>query len=125
MRFKGVDKIEKDLTRIIKMEIAKKAVRKHGILLSQKTKQNMYLEYHGHWEGKIFILPTGKTYRSTISHFSDGGKTATVSPSTKYFPYLEFGTRFMSKRPALKPAFDFVSEEFKNWINEQVKRALS
>ncbi|MEK1451095.1 hypothetical protein HC021_08175 [Limosilactobacillus fermentum] len=46
--------------------------------------------------------------------------TVSVGPTTDYFPYLEYGTRFMSAMPTLKPAFDVQSQMF---INE-LKRLM-
>ena len=39
---------------------------------------------------------------------------ARVKPTTKYSPYVEYGTRFMDKQPFVKPAFQKVKKEFVN-----------
>ena len=81
-------------------------VKKHGAQLSSRTQSNMQAAYtHGY--------STGRTRRSVKPIFSDGGMT-------DYFPYLEYGTRFMSAMPTLKPAFDVQSQMF---INE-LKRLM-
>ncbi len=87
-------------------------VKKNGAKLSNQTQSNMLSAYTGHYEGNKFVKPTGATRRSAGVEISDGGMTATVAPSTKYFPYLEYGTRFMDARPTLQPAFKMVGQMF-------------
>ncbi len=97
-------------------------VKKNGAELQQQTQKNMLEEYKGHYEGKKFIKPTGATRRSAAVEIKDNGMTAVVAPNTSYFPYLEYGTRFMEARPTLGPAFKRVSpifiEDIKRIINE-------
>lgn len=100
-------KAKMDLTEIPQI------VKKHGAQLSSRTQSNMNAAYtHGY--------STGRTRRSVKPIFSDGGMTVSVGPTTEYFPYLEYGTRFMSAMPTLKPAFDVQSQMF---INE-LKRLM-
>lgn len=96
-------------------------VKKNGADLQQQTQKNMLQEYKGHYEwkkgqGKTFVKPTGATRRSAAVEIQDSGMTAVVAPNTSYFPYLEYGTRFMEARPTLGPAFKRVSPAFINDI---------
>ncbi len=97
-------------------------VKKNGAELQQQTQKNMLEEYKGHYEGEKFVKPTGATRRSATVEIKDNGMTAVVAPNTSYFPYLEYGTRFMEARPTLGPAFKRVSpifiEDIKRIINE-------
>lgn len=102
-------------------------VKKNGAELQQQTQKNMLEEYKGHYEwkkgkGKVLVHPTGATRRSAVVEIKDNGMTAVVAPNTSYFPYLEYGTRFMEARPTLGPAFKRVSpifiEDIKRIINE-------
>lgn len=97
-------------------------VKKNGAELQQQTQKNMLEEYKGHYEGKKFVKPTGATRRSAAVEIKDNGMTAVLAPNTSYFPYLEYGTRFMEARPTLGPAFKRVSpifiEDIKRIINE-------
>lgn len=97
-------------------------VKKHGAGLSDKTQTNMLNQYKGHYEGKKFVKPTGATRRSAKVQISNGGMTATVAPSTKYFPYVEYGTRFMRARPTLGPAFRAEAPLFKKDIEKFLKK---
>lgn len=99
----------------------KNIVKKHGAGLSDKTQTNMLKMYTGHYEGKKFVKPTGATRGSAIVEISYNGLTATVAPNTKYFPYLEYGTRFMRARPTLTPAFMSEAPLFKADIEKLIK----
>lgn len=122
VKIEGLEAIVKELN-IKKNDIAKvkDIVKKHGAGLSDKTQTAMLKQYTGHYEGKKFVKPTGATRRSAIVQISDGGLTATVAPSTKYFPYLEYGTRFMKARPTLGPAFRREAPLFKKDIEKLIK----
>lgn len=56
------------------------------------------------------------TWRSVTNTLSQAGLTATIAPGTEYFPYLEYGTRFMAARPTLHPAFAYQSVLFINQL---------
>lgn len=127
VKLEGIEALNKVLK--IKKSNAKKipdVVRKHGAGLSDKTQSNMLKQYTGHYEwkkgrGKVLVHPTGATRRSAIVEITDSGHTATVAPNTKYFPYLEYGTRFMKARPTLKPAFMREAPLFKKDIEKLIK----
>lgn len=123
VKIEGLEAIVKELN-IKKNDIAKvkDIVKKHGAGLSAKTQNNMLNQYSGHHENKKFVKPTGATRRSSTVEISNGGMTAIVAPSTKYFPYLEYGTRFMRARPTLGPAFRSEAPLFKEDIEKLVKK---
>ena len=98
-------------------------VKKNGAELQQQTQKNMLEEYKGHYEGKRFVKPTGATRRSAAVEIKDNGMTAVVAPNTSYFPYLEYGTRFMEARPTLGPAFKRVSPIFTNDIKRLINES--
>ena len=102
----------------------KRVVMKNGANLSNRTQELMNERYKGHWEGsgkkRKFVYPTGTTRRSAVVHIDDNGLTAYIAPQTAYFPYLEYGTRYMAARPTLGPAFHEVEPEFK----QELKKAL-
>ena len=109
----GVDDLTSALKAKMDLTEVPQIVKKHGAQLSSRTQSNMQAAYtHGY--------STGRTRRSVKPIFSDGGMTVSVGPTTDYFPYLEYGTRFMSAMPTLKPAFDVQSQMF---INE-LKRLM-
>ena len=99
-------------------------VAKHGSNLQTTTMSNMDRAYTGHWEwkkgkGRVFVKPTGTTKRSVTLRKSNF--KAEVQPRTKYFPYLEYGTRFMARRPTLGPAFSKVEPQFRGDLEKLFK----
>lgn len=60
----------------------------------------------------------GNTRRGTTLEITDGGMTAIVAPHSEYFPYVEYGTRFMEAEPTLSPAFKLVATSFMTDIKE-------
>lgn len=64
----------------------------------------------------------GTTRRSTTLSISDDGMTATVAPHTEYFPYVEYGTRFMEAEPTLNPAFQKIKQQFYKDVMNLVKK---
>lgn len=64
----------------------------------------------------------GTTRRSTTLSISDDGMKATVAPATSYFPYVEYGTRYMEAEPTLNPAFQKIKQQFYKDVIGLVKK---
>lgn len=112
-KIEGLEELKAGLKSRMDLAPVEDLVKKHGAQLSSRTQENMRAAYvHGY--------STGRTRRSVKPIFSDAGMTVSVGPTTDYFPYLEYGTRFMNAMPTLKPAFDVQSVMF---INE-LKRLM-
>lgn len=112
-KIEGLEELKAGLKGHMDLVPVENLVKKHGAQLSSRTQENMRATYvHGY--------STGRTRRSVKPIFSDAGMTVSVGPTTDYFPYLEYGTRFMNAMPTLKPAFDVQSVMF---INE-LKRLM-
>jgi hypothetical protein len=93
MKLEGLDDLTVAIETKMNLTEVPQIVKKHGAQLSSRTQSNMQAAYtHGYSTG----------------------------PTTDYFPYLEYATRFMSAMPTLKPAFDVQSQMF---INE-LKRLM-
>ncbi len=91
-------------------------VKNNAAQLKDKTVANMTAAYTaGYSTGEAGIRGTVDTV------FSNAGMTATVAPHKEYFPYLEYGTRFMSARPTLHPAFAYQSVKFINQLKAVMK----
>jgi HK97 gp10 family phage protein len=52
---------------------------------------------------------------------SDGGLTGKVKPTADYAPYLEYGTRFQSAQPFMRPAFNKQKAQFKSDMDKLVE----
>ena len=106
-KIEGLEELKAGLKGRMDLGPVEDLVKKHGAQLSSRTQENMRAAYiHGY--------STGMTRRSVRPIFSDAGMTVSVGPTTNYFPYLEYGTRFMNAMPTLKPAFDVQSVMFIN-----------
>lgn len=82
-------------------------VMKHGANLQEDAQKRM-TQTVAYVKG----YSKGTTRRSTTLEISGDGMTATVAPGTEYFPYVEYGTRYMEAEPTLGPAFNKVKPEF-------------
>ena len=102
----GVAELDKALKKRVNMEAVKTVVRKNGDQLNKAMKANA---------GTAFVkgYSTGDAAGSIKTELSDAGMTATVSPTTDYAPYPEFGTRFMAPEPYVRPAFEKQAVQFK------------
>ena len=106
----GDKELVKGLKERANMELVKKVVRKHTAGLQEQAQRNA--RFRGHFEGKRFVAPTGTLKRSIRSELSFDRLTGTVGPTVHYGGYVEWGTRFMSAQPYLKPAFTTVKSQF-------------
>ena len=89
-------------------------VKKNGAQMGSKMRRNMANTYTAGYS-------TGATMRSVTESLSNAGMTVTVAPHTHYVPYLEYGTRFMSPRPTVRPAFIAQSAIFINDLKKVTK----
>lgn len=108
----GLDKLQKALKENVTMNDVKKAVRHHGSALqtNMQGKADFKMGYQ-----------TGTTKRSIGLQIKDSGFAAEVGPETEYSPYLEYGTRFMSAQPFVKPAYNEQKEKFKRDMQKLVR----
>lgn len=103
LKIHGIKKLKIDLKDNAQMRLVKEIVKKHGASLQQEMVKNAVFK-----KG----YSTGATRRSINLLNEKGGLMARVKPTTKYSPYVEYGTRFMDKQPFVKPAFQKVKKEF-------------
>ena len=66
-------------------------------------------------------VDTGFLKRSIVLRLANGGLTGISGATAEYAPYLEYGTRFMSAQPFIKPAFRVQSEKFMQDMKSLVK----
>ena len=105
LKIHGIKKLKIDLKDNAQMRLVKEIVKKNGASLQQEMVKNAVFK-----KG----YSTGATRRSINLLNEKGGLMARVKPTTKYSPYVEYGTRFMDKQPFVKPAFQKVKKEFVN-----------
>lgn len=97
--------------RNIKLEMAKKIVKHHGAEMEKRMKQEASFN-RGY--------QTGQTKRSVFASFTNDGLMTLVKPTTDYAPYLEYGTRFMSEQPFVRPTHNVQKELFKDDMDRLV-----
>ena len=64
---------------------------------------------------------TGDLRRAIKLRMADGGFTALVRSEIEYAPYQEYGTRFMTGTPHIRPAFHEQSKQFKKDMSRLMK----
>ena len=122
---KGLEKLQKKLQKVSKVEEMERIIEKHGTEMQRKAIINAS-KFRGHYEGrgknKHFVKPTGATKRSISVNSSKVGRFKyKVAPGTSYAAYVELGTRKMSAQPFIKPAFDDQKKLFKDDLERLVK----
>ena len=105
LKIHGIKKLKIDLKDKAQMTLVKEIVKKHGASLQQEMVKKAVFKAG---------YSVGETRRSINLLNEKGGLLARVKPTTKYSPYVEYGTRFMDKQPFVKPSFQQVKKEFIN-----------
>lgn len=111
LEWRGQDKLMSKFERNIKLEMAKKIVKHHGAEMENRMKHEASFN-RGY--------QTGQTKRSIKNTITNGGLTTTTRPDTDYASYLEYGTRFMSEQPFVRPAHNVQKELFKDDMDRLV-----
>ena len=105
LKIYGIKKLKIDLKDNAQMRQVKEIVKKNGASLQQEMVKKAVFKAG---------YSVGETRRSINLLNEKSGLLARVKPTTKYSPYVEYGTRFMDKQPFVKPAFQKVKKEFVN-----------
>lgn len=112
IKITGVKELQQHLKKNANLDDVKKVIRQNGSELQQKM-QNKADFTKGY--------QTGQTKRSITLEIQDSGLKAEIQPTTEYSPYLEFGTRFMSAQPFVRPAFEEQLPKFKSDMQKLMK----
>ena len=108
----GIKELEAKLKKNATLDDARTVVKKNGADLQSLMTRNA-----------VFVkgYTTGATKRSIRSTFTDSNLIVTVEPTTTYASYPEYGTRFMSAQPFVRPSFNIQKEIFKRDLNKLFK----
>lgn len=103
IQIEGLEKLQKKLIENATLDDVKKIVKQNGSELTAKMvrKASFSKGYQ-----------TGQTKRSIRLTIKDGGFTAEVGPETEYSPYVEYGTRFMTAQPFVRPTASIQKKYF-------------
>ena len=108
IQIKGIDKLQKKLRKNATMADVKTIVRTNVIEMNRTA-------------SRLAPVDTGFLRRSIIFEVANGGLTATSTVGAEYAPYLEYGTRFMSAQPFMRPAYNQQKAKFKSDMGRLVK----
>lgn len=112
--FQGDKKLKAKLEKCKNPEAIKTIVQKNGDELNREMKSNTKSAFRKGYA-------TGQTGSSINTVMKDSGYTAEVGPTTDYASYVEYGTRYMSKEPFVKPAYTAQAAKFKADLDKVVK----
>ena len=94
-----------------KHEAVDRIVKQNVTELETLAKQKAASTFTGYMSGNRFVSPTGTAKRS-IRGTMNGSMSGTVAYGVDYAYYLEHGTRFMTARPTMGPAFTIQKAKF-------------
>lgn len=112
IKITGIKELEAKLKKNATLDDARTVVKKNGAELQALMTRNANF---------VKGYATGTTKRSIRSTYTDLGLTVAVEPTTYYSPYLEYGTRFMSAQPFVRPSFSIQKEIFKRDLKKLMK----
>ena len=102
----GFEKLEAKLTK--NMDLSAVKVKKNGAEMHKKAQKEAPVHTH-HLQKSIML------------DIRDGGMTAEVASTAEYAGYQEYGTRFMTGKPHIRPAFDEQKGKFKSDLGKLVR----
>ena len=105
---KGVSELTMKLKSNANMKDVKQIVKQNTAELTQGAQRKAPVD-------------TGNLRRSITMDLSDGGLTGKVKPTADYAPYLEYGTRFQSAQPFVRPSFNKQKAQFKSDMDKLVE----
>lgn len=110
----GLTELENKLKPNVTLDDVRRIVKVRGAELNRTMKAQTTIAY-------VKGYSTGDTAGSITLKITDGGLTAEVSTGTKYSPYVEYGTRYMSPEPIAQPSLDKVAPSFYNDLSRVMK----
>ncbi len=108
VKLEGFDELQAKLKKNVKLEDVKVVVQYNGS--EMQTTANL-----------ICPKDTSNLANSITLELTDGGFTAEVEPHMDYAAYVEYGTRYMSAQPYMRPAFMQQSARFKSDLSKLMK----
>lgn len=103
--FKGLDRFTKKLKENVTLDDVRKIVDTNGNRLVNIMKRQTTSAY-------VKGYTTGDTAGSITKETRMLGLTVAVGPTMDYDPYVEFGTRYMSAEPIIRPSAEIIQPKF-------------
>ena len=111
VKIKGLDRLQKSLKENATLSDVKTVVKQNGIEMQAKMVRNAVFDGYS----------IGATKQSIRGRSIDGGFAYKAGPGTHYSPYVEYGTRFMSAQPFVRPAYNDQKVIFERDLKKLVK----
>lgn len=108
MEFKGLEALTEKLKDGANLDDIKKVVKLNGSEMHRKTQ-------------RYAPVDTGHLKREVKNYIEDDGFTAKTTSEAEYSVYQEYGTRYQSGTPHIRPAFHEQKEQFKRDLNRLMK----
>ena len=99
IKITGLEKPQKKLGQNASVDAIRQVVRQNGGQLQRNMMRKSPVD-------------TGNMRRSVHMAIEDSGLTVVVGPTAEYAPYVEYGTRFMSAQPFVRPALEEQKAQF-------------
>ena len=104
----GFHELQVKLEKNMDLSAVKTVVKKNGSEMHKKAQKEAPVHTH-HLQKSIML------------DIRDGGMTAEVASTAEYAGYQEYGTRFMTGKPHIRPAFDEQKGKFKSDLEKLVR----
>ncbi len=98
IKITGIKKLQKKLKKNRSLKDVRKVVKMNTAELEELMKAKTETAFTQGYA-------TSTTKNSIALTIEDGGLTGVVQPHTEYSAYVEFGTRYMSAEPFVKPSY--------------------
>lgn len=108
LKIVGIDKLMAKLKKNVTLEDVKRVVKMNGSEMQQKAQ-------------RFAPVDTGTLKRNILLEIEQWGTEAKVTSGAEYAPYQEWGTRYMSGTPHIRPAYHIQSAKFKADMQRLVK----
>ena len=108
MKIEGIDALLRKLERNTNIDDVKRVVKQNGASLQVEAQRRCPVD-------------TGTLKASIGLNVKDNGMTAEVEPTMHYAPYVEYGTRYMSAQPYVRPALEAQKQKFISDLNSLTK----
>lgn len=107
----GLEQLKSGLRKRANKTALRQIMKLNASEMQKKTSDLATQKFTGHYEGKKFVRPTGRT-RGSLKITAISPDSLQLSYGTEYAYYLEYGTRYMSARPTMGPAFAIQKVQF-------------
>lgn len=104
----GVDDLVHKLKKNATLDDVKRVVKANGTELTRNAQSKAPVD-------------TGFLKRSIVFSLANSGLTSKTEVGAEYAAYLEYGTRFMSAQPFMKPSYNIQKQKFKSDLERLMK----